>query len=207
MRDPLPLPEVPDYERAARSLIEAGKTDTGTSALDRANTALQATGAIANAGAALAPLAGDAVRGLVPIAGQALMLGGRAALGTARLGGTLTSPAIRGGSERDEQSDAGWFACIAPRPRPPRTEWNQHCARPRALHASTSTSRIKSTLLINGEFRESFRGARGAIDTRFEFQIRARKQLFFGKQQTFFFISKAATSSAQRTTKECCASV
>jgi len=51
-RDPLRLPAVPEYERAARDLIEAGRTDTGTSALDLANTALQGTGAIANAGAA-----------------------------------------------------------------------------------------------------------------------------------------------------------
>ena len=100
--DPLPLPAVParDYERASRALIEAGRTDTGdgplSATLDLANTALQTTGAIANAGAAVAPLLGDAARGLAPIAGQALMLGGRAALGTARLGGAMTSSATRG---------------------------------------------------------------------------------------------------------------
>ena len=102
-RDPLPLPAVPDYERAARALNEAGRTNTGTSALDFANTALQTTGAIANAGAAVAPLLGGLMQVAPPVAGaviqgtgQALMLGGRAALGTARLGASVTSSASRG---------------------------------------------------------------------------------------------------------------
>jgi DNA-binding phage protein len=79
-------------ERAARALNEAGRTNTGTSALDFANTALQTTGAIANAGAAVAPLLGGLIQGT----GQGLMLGGRAALGTARLGASVTSSASRG---------------------------------------------------------------------------------------------------------------
>ena len=111
-RDPLPLPQVPstgreqsslppqvDYERGARALIEAGRTDgrsdgplSATSALDLANTALQTTGAIANAGAAVAPLLGGLIQGT----GQGLVLGGRAALGTARLGASVTSSASRG---------------------------------------------------------------------------------------------------------------
>ena len=101
-RDPLPLPSVPpqvDYERAARALNEAGRTDTGTSVLDLANTAMQTTGAIANAGAAVAPLLGGLMQAAPPViqgTGQALMLGGRAALGTARLGASVTSSATRG---------------------------------------------------------------------------------------------------------------
>ena len=109
-RDPLPLPQVPpqvDYERAARALNEAGRTDTGrsggplsaTSVLDLANTAMQTTGAIANAGAAVAPLLGGLMQAAPPViqgTGQALMLGGRAALGTARLGASVTSSASRG---------------------------------------------------------------------------------------------------------------
>jgi DNA-binding phage protein len=91
-RDRIPVPAVPDYERAARALNEAGRTNTGTSALDFANTALQTTGAIANAGAAVAPLLGGLIQGT----GQGLMLGGRAALGTARLGASVTSSASRG---------------------------------------------------------------------------------------------------------------
>ena len=102
-RDPLPLPqaprpEPPDYARAARALRETGYTE-GPTLLDVATTAMQTTGAIANAGAAIAPLAGDAARGLMqavpPVfrgTGQALMFGGRALVGTAR----LTSSATRG---------------------------------------------------------------------------------------------------------------
>ena len=81
-----------DYEQAARALNEAGRTDTGTSVLDLANTALQTTGAIANAGAAVAPLLGNLMQAAPP----ALMLGGRVALSTARLGASMTSSASRG---------------------------------------------------------------------------------------------------------------
>ena len=84
-----------DYERAARALREAGMTQT--SALDLANTALQTTTAVANAGAAIAPMAGDAARGLMQVlppimqgTGSALMMGGRLALGSARLGSRAT---------------------------------------------------------------------------------------------------------------------
>jgi hypothetical protein len=85
------------YARAVRALAEAGLTDTQTSALDVANTALQATTALANAGAAIAPVAGDAARGLAQVlpplmqgTGAALMMGGRLALGSARLGSRAT---------------------------------------------------------------------------------------------------------------------
>jgi len=84
------------YARAARALAEAGLTE-GPSMLDVANTALQTTTAIANAGAAIAPVAGDAARGLVQVlppilqgTGSALMIGGRLALGSARLGSRAT---------------------------------------------------------------------------------------------------------------------
>jgi hypothetical protein len=85
------------YARTVRALAEAGLTDTQTSALDVANTALQATTAIANAGAAIAPVAGDAARGLAQVlpplmqgTGAALMMGGRLALGSARMGSRAT---------------------------------------------------------------------------------------------------------------------
>jgi len=106
----IPTPEVPPYNRmgfreteeeryarAARAMAQAGVTDTSTSMLDVAQAALQTTTAVANAGATIAPLAADAGRGLMQVlpplmqgTGSALMLGGRVALGSARLGSRAT---------------------------------------------------------------------------------------------------------------------
>ena len=91
------VPEQPDYARAARALEEAGRTDTSASIFDVAQSALETTTAIANAGAAIAPVAGDAARGLMQVlppimqgTGTALMLGGRLALGGGRMGSRAT---------------------------------------------------------------------------------------------------------------------
>jgi hypothetical protein len=82
------VPAVPpreDFERAARALIEAGRTDTSSS-LD---SIMQGAEVIANAGAVLAPVLGMAAGRT----GQALMYGAR---GTARVSGAMTSAATRG---------------------------------------------------------------------------------------------------------------
>ena len=94
-RPRIPVPATPnddEYERAARALNEAGRTDTSLSYLDLANTALETTGAIANAGAAVAPLLSNLMQAAPP----AFMLGGRVLGNTARLGASITSSATRG---------------------------------------------------------------------------------------------------------------
>jgi len=83
------VPPREDYERAARALIEAGRTDTSSS-LD---SIMQGAEVIANAGAVLAPMLGMAAGGLGRGTGQALMYGAR---GTARVSTALTSAATRG---------------------------------------------------------------------------------------------------------------